>query len=179
MTRRVSGRTLSSPPRCQYRRCWSRLDRSCRTKHDPLGLAVRLPPRAVVPAASIRPDHTIQPTAPIPRHHLHCTTRNAARQSDNFSYYWKWRSKGELISYTAPDWNWNDFGNVSSDEMLGRQELDGRIRAVVSGCPTQGIVLAGYSFGAWIIDDWLSRPENSGLLQNIAAVELCSSRTVR
>ena len=36
---------------------------------------------------------------------------------------------------------------------------------MLSNCPTQSIVLTGYSLGAWIIDDWLRRNK-----------DVCSSR---
>ena len=53
----------------------------------------------------------------------------------------------------------------------GVEELDEYIRdEILKVCPTQSIVLAGYSLGAWIIDDWLRR--NKDVWPNIVAVEL-------
>lgn len=43
---------------------------------------------------------------------------------------------------------------------------------MLRSCPTQKIVLVGYSLGAWIIDDWLSRNTNKDVWPNIVAVEL-------
>jgi hypothetical protein len=43
---------------------------------------------------------------------------------------------------------------------------------VLRECPNPKIVLVGYSLGAWVIDDWLSRRENEILWQHIRAVEL-------
>jgi hypothetical protein len=78
----------------------------------------------------------------------------------------------ELLLYTAPDWHsWVDIIHEALPyEAAGREELHRHIQTVLRRCPTQGFVLVGYSFGAWIINDWLSR--NSHLWQHILAVEL-------
>lgn len=89
------------------------------------------------------------------------------------------RSKGkvphsELLLYIAPDWSsWeNDIHQPLPYVQAGRGELDRLIQAVLRACPTQSFVLVGYSFGAWIIDDWLSQPGNKSLWPNIRAVVL-------
>jgi hypothetical protein len=78
----------------------------------------------------------------------------------------------ELLLYVAPDWN--SLLDLVHEAVFykdaGRDELHRHIQTVLGRCPTQGFVLVGYSFGAWIIDDWLSR--NSSLWPNILAVEL-------
>jgi hypothetical protein len=82
----------------------------------------------------------------------------------------------ELLDYTSPA-SFSDFAIeavpfLSSLEEAGRTKLDERIQVSLGACPAREIVLAGYSFGAWIIDDWLSRPENSGFLPRIRGVQL-------
>lgn len=48
--------------------------------------------------------------------------------------------------------------------------LSTKIAEVRSGCATQSFVLVGYSFGAWVIEEWLS--ENRPLWNLIKAVEV-------
>jgi hypothetical protein len=79
------------------------------------------------------------------------------------SFYELTRKKGkvintELISYHAPAWDGlfgslDDISKILYYKDAGRDELNKRIQAVLGRCPTQSIVLAGYSFGAWVIND--------------------------
>ena len=39
----------------------------------------------------------------------------------------------------------------------GEQALTTQIAALIKQCPSQRIVLAGYSLGAWTIDNWLAK----------------------
>jgi hypothetical protein len=81
--------------------------------------------------------------------------------------------QSELLLYIAPDWNsWLEdlIHEALPYEQRGREELSRLIQAVLKRCPTQNIVLTGYSFGAWIINDWLGK--NPDIWPNIRGVVL-------
>jgi Cutinase len=85
-----------------------------------------------------------------------------------------------LLPYHAPDFkDWTDLANLFVPaEQAGVQELtnvikdspNGILYGILEKCPTQSIVLVGYSLGAWVVNDWLSK--NSDVWPNIRAVEL-------
>jgi hypothetical protein len=79
--------------------------------------------------------------------------------------------KYHSIWYPAPS-DWTNIALIFQDVAIGVAELDKQIKAILKTCPGLKIVLGGYSLGAWVIDDWLSRRENEGLWQYIRAVEL-------
>jgi hypothetical protein len=84
--------------------------------------------------------------------------------------------KYHSIWYPAP----TDLTNIAGmfqDLDIGVQSLDKHIREVLKTCPAQNIVLVGYSFGAWVINEWLTKglDEQNGnwtFWPQIRAVEL-------
>jgi Cutinase len=81
------------------------------------------------------------------------------------------------LPYHAPDFkSWADPANLfGPSEAEGVRYLDLTIKPENNGilkilCPMQSIVLVGYSLGAWVVNDWLSK--NPGLWPNIRAVVL-------
>jgi len=94
---------------------------------------------------------------------------NANRPTDKTAHYIS-------LAYHAPDFkSWNDIANlIVPAEQEGVQNLTVLIRkennGILRNCPTQSIVLVGYSLGAWIVNDWLDK--NMDIWPNIVAVEL-------
>lgn len=83
------------------------------------------------------------------------------------------RTDAESVTYPAN--SYPDVTNVRSmvdAENRGVQNLDRAILAAVHRCRGQRIVLAGYSMGAWIIDDWLTRRSHRSLWSSIRGVVL-------
>jgi hypothetical protein len=80
------------------------------------------------------------------------------------------------LVYHSPDFkSWEDATNLFFPaEQEGLKNLNVLIRkennGILKNCPTQRIVLVGYSLGSWIVNDWLSKNEN--LWSNIRAVVL-------
>jgi hypothetical protein len=79
--------------------------------------------------------------------------------------------KYHSIWYPAPS-DWTNIALLFQDVAIGVAELDKQIRGILKTCPGLKIALVGYSFGAWVIDDWLSISENEALWQFIGAVQL-------
>jgi hypothetical protein len=57
---------------------------------------------------------------------------------------------------------------VTSSEAIGVDRLQAAYQQSLTECPQQRFVLAGYSMGAWVIDDWLDQHPSSW--DKIAAV---------
>ena len=80
------------------------------------------------------------------------------------------------LVYHSPDFkSWEDAANLFFPaEQEGLKNLNVLIRkennGILKNCPTQRIVLVGYSLGSWIVNDWLSKNEN--LWSHIRAVVL-------
>ena len=61
------------------------------------------------------------------------------------------------------------FVELSSAEREGVSKLDAQVQGILKACANPKIALVGYSLGAWVVDDWLSRGKH---LEFIEAVEL-------
>src|SRR5208283_1959159 len=89
-------------------------------------------------------------------------------------------AKSVPVSYHAPSYqDWiTDLKMTPVDVDNGAQRLNDLMKTLIANCPTQNIVLAGYSFGSWVINRWIylvHQEENRQYwpsLANIAGVEL-------